>query len=275
MSRPPIKAFAVDVDGTLLDSDHRLRAAVKDALCELAANDVQIVLATSRGPMALGAVLRPLRLSPLLVCFSGAWVGEIDTESLTPKRVVLDRRHSAAAAHTIVAKALELNVEPNVFTVNTWRARKLTREIILESQITECSPVITSNLLEDADEPSKILLITGQDESSEVLHVIADSVQSLSQAAFSKANYLEIVPIGINKAEALMHLSATLGLELSQVAAIGDGLNDLEMLREVGLGIAMGNAPEAVKSVAGWVTSTNNEAGVAQAVRRLFKDGLI
>jgi len=129
--------------------------------------------------------------------------------------------------------------------------------------------------LDDADEPSKILLITGQDESSEVLHVIAGSVQSLSQAAFSKANYLEIVPIGINKAEALMHLSATLGLELSQVAAIGDGLNDLEMLREVGLGIAMGNAPEAVKSVAGWVTSTNNEAGVAQAVRRLFKDGLI
>jgi hydroxymethylpyrimidine pyrophosphatase-like HAD family hydrolase len=64
-------------------------------------------------------------------------------------------------------------------------------------------------------------------------------------------------------------------LDLSQVAAIGDGLNDIEMLTEAGLGIAMGNAPEAVKSVADWVTGTNNEAGVAQAVERLFQDGFI
>jgi hydroxymethylpyrimidine pyrophosphatase-like HAD family hydrolase len=47
------------------------------------------------------------------------------------------------------------------------------------------------------------------------------------------------------------------------------------MLTEAGLGIAMGNAPEAVKSVAAWVTGTNNEAGVAQAVQKLFQDGFI
>jgi len=105
--------------------------------------------------------------------------------------------------------------------------------------------------------------------------VIADSVQSLSNAAFSKPNYLEIVPIGVNKAEALKHLAAILGLDLSQFAAIGDGLNDIEMLREAGLGIAMGNAPEAVKSEADWVTGTNNEGGVAQAVWKLLNDGLV
>ncbi len=97
-------------------------------------------------------------------------------------------------------------------------------------------------------------------------------MQSLSNAAFSKPNYLEIVPKGANKASALVHLVAILGLDLSQVAAIGDGYNDIEMIREAGLGIAMGNAPAAVKSAADWVTGTNNEAGVAQAVRRLFED---
>ena len=50
MSLRAIKAVAVDVDGTLLDSDHRLREAVKDALCNLAANDIRVVLATARGP---------------------------------------------------------------------------------------------------------------------------------------------------------------------------------------------------------------------------------
>ena len=275
MSPHAIKAFAVDVDGTLLDSDHRLRAAARDALCDLAANNIRVVLATARSPGVLGAVLRSLPISPLLICFSGAWIGEIDSESLTPTRVMLDRRHSLPVAKTILATALGLNVEPNVFTVDTWRARRMTTEIMLECQITECRPVITSDLLEDGQEPSKILLITAENESSQALHVIADSVQSFSNATFSKPNYLEIVPIGVNKAEALKQLAAILGLDLSQFAAIGDGLNDIEMLREAGLGIAMGNAPDAVKSVADWVTGTNDQDGVALAVQRLFKEGVI
>jgi len=275
MSPHAIKAFAVDVDGTLLDSDHRLRAAARDALCDLAENNIRVVLATARSPGVLGAVLRSLPISPLLICFSGAWIGEIDSESLTPTRVMLDRRHSLPVAKTILATALALNVEPNVFTVDTWRARRMTTEIMLECQITECRPVITSDLLEDGQEPSKILLITAENESSQALHVIADSVQSFSNATFSKPNYLEIVPIGVNKAEALKQLAAILGLDLSQFAAIGDGLNDIEMLREAGLGIAMGNASDAVKSVADWVTGTNDHDGVALAVQRLFKEGVI
>jgi len=174
-----------------------------------------------------------------------------------------------------VAKALHLNVEPNVFTVDTWRVRKMTPEIMHESQIAECSPVVTPDLLTVGDEPNKILLITPKEESNLPLQTIADSIRSMSSAAFSKPNYLEIVPLGVQKAEALRHLTVILGLDLSKVAAIGDGINDIEMLTEAGLGIAMGNAPEAVKSVADWVTGTNNEAGVAQAVQRLFQEGFI
>jgi hydroxymethylpyrimidine pyrophosphatase-like HAD family hydrolase len=133
--------------------------------------------------------------------------------------------------------------------------------------------MIISDLLEDGVEPNKILLIASKSDSSQALHLIADSVQSVSNATFSKPSYLEIVPKGANKAAALTHLITILGLDLSQVAAIGDGYNDLEMIREAGLGIAMGNAP-AVQSAAEWVTGTNNEAGVAQAVRRLVEDGL-
>jgi Cof subfamily protein (haloacid dehalogenase superfamily) len=275
MNLSAIKAVAIDVDGTLLDSDHRLRDEVKDALCDLDSKEIKIVLATARGPSVLGEVLHRLPLSPLLICFSGGWVGEIDGRSLVPKRTVLDRRHPMSAARSIVSLALELNIEPNVFTLEKWRVRKITREILLESQITKCSPVITSDLLEDGNEPSKILLITGESESSEGLHVIAEAIRSVSNPAFSKSNYLEIVPFGVNKAEALLHLTALLGLKLSEVAAIGDGHNDIEMLSECGLGIAMGNASEPVKSVAQWVTGTNNEAGVAQAIRRLSSEGLI
>jgi Cof subfamily protein (haloacid dehalogenase superfamily) len=275
MSRRAIKVMAIDVDGTLLDGDHQLKDAVKDALYELAARNIHVVLATARGPQALKPVLRLLQFSPLLVCFSGAWVGEIDRPSLAPKKVMLERRHPMSVARSIVATALEHNVEPHVLTVDSWRTRKMSPETILECQLTECTPIITADLLEEGVEPNKILLIATERDSSQALQTIADSVQSLSSAAFSKPNYLEIVPKGANKAAALMHLVAILGLDLSQVAAVGDGYNDIEMIREAGLGIAMGNAPAAVKSAADWVTGTNNEAGVAQAVRRLFEDDLI
>ena len=275
MSRREIKVVAIDVDGTLLDGDHQLRNAVKDSLYELAARNMHVVLATARGPQALNPVLRPLQFSPLLVCFSGAWVGEIDRHSLAPKKVILERRHSISVARSIVAAALDHNVEPHVLTAETWRTRKMSPETMHECQLTECRPIITSDLLEDGVEPNKILLIASDSHSSQALHIIADSVQSVSNPAFSKPDYLEIVPKGANKAAALMHLVAILGLDLSQVAAIGDGYNDIEMIREAGSGIAMGNAPATVQSAADWVTGTNNEAGVAQAVRRLFEDGLI
>ena len=275
MSLRTIKAVAVDVDGTLLDSNHRLRDDVKEALKDLVENDFHVILATARGPKILGAVLRLLPFSPLLVCFSGAWVGETDRQSLGPWKVMLEKRHSLSVARSVVATALDHNVEPHVLTAETWRTRKMSPETILECQLTECRPMITSDLLEDGVEPNKILLIASDSDSSQALHLIADSVQSVSNATFSKPGYLEIVPKGANKAAALMHLITILGLDLSQVAAIGDGYNDLEMIREAGLGIAMGNAPAAVQSVAEWVTGTNNEAGVAQAVRRLVEDGLI
>jgi hydroxymethylpyrimidine pyrophosphatase-like HAD family hydrolase len=99
-------------------------------------------------------------------------------------------------------------------------------------------------------------------------------VQSFSTATFSKSNYLEIIPPGVNKAKAVAELAQTLGVELSQVAALGDGENDVEMLKEVGLGIAMGNACDDAKAAAGWLTGTNDEGGVAQAVRRLMATGM-
>ena len=118
------------------------------------------------------------------------------------------------------------------------------------------------------------MLITSIGEPAKVLRTIAHSVQSFSTATFSKPNYLEIIAPGVDKARAVIELAQTLGVDLSQVAAIGDGENDVEMLQAVGLGIAMGNACDAAKAAAGWLTGTNDEGGVAQAVRRLMATGM-
>ena len=77
-------------------------------------------------------------------------------------------------------------------------------------------------------------------------------------------NAVEFSPKGVSKAAALRHLCAYLGLELGQVCAVGDNGNDVEMLRIVGLGAAMGNAIDAAKQAANLVIGRNDEDGVAQ-----------
>jgi Cof subfamily protein (haloacid dehalogenase superfamily) len=274
MSHSRMRLVAVDVDGTLLDSSHQLRSAVRDALADLATSGVRVVLATARGPQALGLIVRQLSFSPLLVCFSGGWIGELDPRSLLPTDVLLDRRLTPSAARVIVTAALTHKIEPNVYTPTEWRVRALSPEIRTECEIVGSSPVVTPVLLSENEKPSKIMLIARDDERTKRLPIIANLIKPLSTTTFSKPNYLEIIPIGVNKAKGLAAIAQKLEIELSQSAAIGDGLNDLEMLTEVGLGIAMGNAPEVVKSAAKWVTQTNDEEGVAQAVKRLMSEGL-
>lgn len=78
---------------------------------------------------------------------------------------------------------------------------------------------------------------------------------------------LELNPEGVSKATALRELCKVLGLDMSQVAAMGDSMNDIAMIREAGVGVAMGNAQDAVKAAADAIAVTNNEHAVAQLIR--------
>jgi Cof subfamily protein (haloacid dehalogenase superfamily) len=270
-----VRLFAIDVDGTLLDGTHRLRSEVKEAVNRLAASGVKVVLATARGPQAVVEIVQQFDFAPSLICFSGGWIGELDSTSMRPANVRLDRRLAADFAGSILNEAINQGVEPNVFTPDSWRVRRLTDEIAEEIRIVNLQPLVSNELLTGDLEPSKIMLISRLDKADTALPSIERAIQSLSTVAlssvtYSKRNYLEILPGGVNKAKAVAALSRSLGVDLSEVAAIGDGLNDLEMLSEAGFAIAMGNASDRLKTEADLVVGSNDEAGVAQAVREIL-----
>jgi Cof subfamily protein (haloacid dehalogenase superfamily) len=270
-----VRLFAIDVDGTLLDGTHRLRSEVKEAVNRVAASGVKVVLATARGPQAVVEIVQQFDFAPSSICFSGGWIGELDAESMRPTNVRLDLRLRADIARSIVSLAINQGVEPNVFTPDSWRVRKLTDEIAEEIGIVNLQPLVSDELLAGDIEPSKIMLISRLDIADTALPSIERSIQSLSTVAvstitYSKRNYLEILPAGVNKAKAIAALSQFLGVDLSEVAAVGDGLNDLEMLSEAGFAIAMGNASDRLKTAADLVVRSNDEAGVAQAVEEIM-----
>jgi len=269
-----VRLFAVDVDGTLLDGAHRLRTEVKEAVNRLAASGCRVVLATARGPQAVVEIVQQFDFVLSLICFSGGWIGELGSTSM-PTNVRFDRRLAADFARSILNEAINQGVEPNVFTPESWRVRKLTDEITEEIRIVNLQPLVSDELLAGEIEPSKIMLISRLDQADIALPSIEKAIRSLSTVAFStitysKRNYLEILPGGVNKAKAVAALSQSLGVDLSEVAAIGDGLNDLEMLSEAGFAIAMRNASDRVKAEADLVVRSNDEAGVAQAVEEIL-----
>jgi len=264
-----VRLIAIDVDGTLLDSSHRLKTVVRDAVCRLSASGVQVVLATARGPQAVREVVRQFDFSPWLIGFSGAWIGELDVGSLEPKNVRSDERIAAAQARSVLSTAISHNVEPNIFTPESWRVRTMTEEILEECAIVNLKPIQTSDLMTMEEPPSKIMLISQLDQIG-ALKEIQESVRGVATGTFSKPNYLEILPAGVNKAKALAKVASVFGLGLSEIAAIGDGPNDLEMLNEVGFAIAMGNASDRVKTAADLVVGSNDNAGVADAVEKIL-----
>ena len=82
--------------------------------------------------------------------------------------------------------------------------------------------------------------------------------------------FLECVPLGIDKARSLDRLIASLGIRREEIIACGDGYNDLSMIRFAGLGVAMANAAEDIRSEADFVTLSNEEDGVAHVVEHFI-----
>jgi hydroxymethylpyrimidine pyrophosphatase-like HAD family hydrolase len=104
------------------------------------------------------------------------------------------------------------------------------------------------------------------------LRVLATTLPADCHGQYSHRNYLEITALGVDKATALQRLCRALLIDVDAVAAIGDGENDIALLRVAGTGVAMGQAGTPVQLAADWVTDTNDRDGVALAIDRLLSD---
>lgn len=104
------------------------------------------------------------------------------------------------------------------------------------------------------------------------LNIIRDQLAAMDQYEITNSDprNLEVNPMGVNKATGLQEVCRHLGLNMSQVAAVGDSLNDLAMIQESGFGVAMGNAQEEVKQAADWITASNTEDGVARLIEKVL-----
>lgn len=260
-----IRLVAIDVDGTLLNSQHEVTAATAAAIGRVRGAGVEVVLTTSRPPRALWPILDALELTEpaVFVASQGALTGSY---SAAGELRVLDRQPMPVGLAQQVASAGDAaGMSVSWFAAERWLVPRLDDLIREESAIVGCAPEVT-DLSAEQEGPDKILLLAAPGRRD-----VADAVtipEGLVAMA-STPTHLEVTREDVDKGAALRRLCATWGIAPGDVAAIGDGRNDLGMLAFAGVAVAPANAHPEVLAAADLITSSNDEDGVAQALDRL------
>lgn len=270
MTKQPIRLIISDIDGTILDNQHQVDPELKDIIPLLNQEQIPFVLASARSPLGMEPIARELGLGDNpLACYNGALVIKGDPQAY--KTIIehpLDKKEIRTFLELVKTEFPSVSI--NLYSGKDWIADRLDKWVQIEAAITGEQPMIQNVLMPvlDAQMPVHKLLLIDQASVIQKLH---DYLQTLdfSKTAFylSKDNYMEVTAKHVSKEQALYEIAQHYQVPLEEVMTIGDNFNDLPMLRLAGLGVAMGNAPEAVKTEANAITKSNNEHGVAEAIK--------
>lgn len=260
-----IRLLAIDLDGTLVNHDLEMNPRDVAAVRAASAAGVTVVLATGRMFKSSMRYAQPLGLTGPIINYQGAVVREISSGEIWYRcelAVEVQRRVLALAE----PKDWHVNAYVDE-TVYTARARP---EADLYAKVAMVPYVVVGPLSKWVKQPAtKLVLVTlDPNEVPARMAELTSWVGAAGRVTRSLDWFVEVVDPRVSKSSALSIVAKRLGISQAEICAIGDNLNDEDMVSWAGFGVAMGNAPEALKSQAKYVTASIQEAGVAQVIER-------
>lgn len=261
-----VRLIAIDLDGTLLMRSGFPHPENVAAIAEARAAGIYVVLASGRVQTSVRYYAKLVGIEQPMVCCNGAdavW---------TDGREILHRRLDPGCVREIIDTARQDGIHASIYTRDrviflqegAWaeRYRERVKHVEPESLLPEN--------LDDLD-VSKVLLMTEASRVAGLRELFAAKLdQSLVHTTESEPEYLEFLPKGADKGSALAVVAESLGIQQAECAAIGDYLNDLEMVRWAGIGGAMENAHPTLKEAADAVWGHHENAGVAEFIRAIM-----
>lgn len=264
------KIIVLDLDGTLTNRDKVITERTKQSLMEAQKKGKIVVLASGRptyGVMPLAEELELGRYGGYILSFNGGVITDCRT-----KKVIFQKELPIEANRRIIELAKDegvdiLTYEGPVILTNDAECPYAK----LESQINHLKVKQVDDLAEYVTfAVPKFLMMDDGDYLSAVEGRVKAALGANFSVYRSEPFFLEVLPKGIDKAESLGQLLAMLGLEKEEMIACGDGYNDLSMIQFAGLGVAMENAVLPVRNAADYVTTSNNDDGVAHVVEKFL-----
>ena len=245
MTEPRLLVF--DLDGTLLDRQHSLAPDLVSLLCSLHELGIETTLATGRVFAAAAPFIETLNIRIPVILYNGALLATPEGSPLSVQRL------GRQAALDALKFAREFAVHPQAYlhpTESFYYASTLTEPLEAFSNKDGIPAKEVGDLatyLGDAYiDPMKLLIIGAREELLRLRQRFQDEHPEPT-CVLSERNYLEILAPGVSKGAALRELCGTLGIPLERVIAFGDNLNDLEMIRIAGTGVAMATSPACMQ----------------------------
>jgi hypothetical protein len=266
------KLLVVDVDGTIVDGNGAISDADEKALARVMAAGVMVSLSTGRVIKACQKILDRLSLDGHHIFFDGALVSdpsrneEIYCQPI--ERELVKQAVEFARANDIY---LELYSEKQFFAEReNWSDEVHYNYFGVAPTITDFSGIWQRERIIKAE-----MVVREHEEriKSDLLQAEFNGRLRFSIArspAFPEIDFINIINSGVSKGEALKKLASFLGISTKEIIAIGDGLNDISLLKTAGLAVAMGNAFPEVKQVADYITLDVEHSGVAAAVKKFL-----
>lgn len=262
--------IALDIDGTLTDSNKEITPKTCDALTGLMRRGKKVVLASGRPTPGLRRYAAKLRLDMYggyLCSFNGARIinaatGEVIVNRTLPPEAI-PQMYAFARDNHLGVVTYENDGVISAFPVDRYAAEEARLNGMPIRQVDHWDTYVTF--------PVNKCLMTGDGDHLAIMEKRLQSMYKDRYSIYRSEDYfLEIMPLGVDKADALSILLTHLGLTREQLAACGDGHNDLSMIKYAGLGVAMANAKDEIKKAADYVTLSNDQDGIAAVIEKFF-----
>lgn len=267
------KLLAVDMDGTLLNSQKKITPRTAVALAELADSGVFVVTSTGRNLSELKDYREEFKPMNYGILLSGGMIFDFFRDE--PIKI-------HAVEETTILKLIDFGLEEramiHLHTVRSSIAREDDIQNMAAFDMDIYQSMFNRYCVRCDDfkgyvhaHPGEVIKVNlyHRDAMSRDRNFARMSDLNLS-ISFAEANNLEASPANITKASGLIELCEFLKIDLAEAVAIGDAYNDREILQTAGLGVAMGNASDEIKQLADLVTLDNDNDGVAAAIEQLF-----
>ncbi len=262
------KLVALDLDDTLLLDDQNIEPQAKKKIVALKNNtDVEFILATGRAYKAAQSYAEELALTNPLICHNGAYIKEPAGQMLEHKPVSYD------LAQEILVYCAEHALEVCVYLEDELYFRRRNQLTSYYEEITGIEAQVTSYPLVEAIKkpPTKLLILEDDEQRKDYYQQeLTSRYQKRLTIMTSKPEFIEISSGQVDKSVALKDFCLKRNIAAEEVVAIGNGYNDLGMIKWAGLGVAVKNAPVSIREAADKVTESNLEGGVAKILQELF-----
>lgn len=258
------KLVALDIDGTLINSQRVITPKTKDVLKKVQEMGVRVVLATGRPVAGIRKITNELELNSYALTYHGGKVIDIKTNE-----ILFEKNLNIDDAKKIISLGEKLDTNILVWAQEHLYVNKVNEHSLRYSKnLCVEVQVFTKDFSFDNLQINKIIWYDDKDRINNYFQVLENIKFKSLNYYTSNPDFLEFVDASVSKEEGLEILRKYYHLQRNEIIAIGDGFNDLTMLKYAGVGIAMGNAPEAVKNCATFVTKTSDEDGVAYALEK-------